>query len=356
MTVARFIAVFFALLAATVPAKSQSPAGAPALVTLLSCPLGCGLLEGNTMFSNLLARKGENLSIAAQETPGFIYNIREMADSKHWKRSIFGTDDWLIQLAPQGGKPAIKEFLPDPVPIRFKLLHGDAYWPQGKFFVTTNPNIKTLADAKGKRISLGLRGQSNWGTAPRLLLEIGYGITPKNSDIRHMTPSQITQQLIDGATDVIVTGFGTEPSGKRNLIPGPLRQLEASGRKIYYLAADEAAIQRVNKALGLTWIMIKVPAGTLPQQDKDMNVGASRGYKAAHADLPDDVAYRWVMLTHKYMEEMGKVDGLFGLLSSELMVDGLTEENTHPGAIRAFRELGIWDRRLKSTPVTYPAS
>lgn len=327
----------------------------PVLVTLLSCPLGCGLLEGNTMFGNLLARKGESLSIAAQETPGFIYNLREMANSKHWQRSVFGTEDWLVQLGPQGGKPAIKEFLPEPVPIKFKLLHGDAYWPQGKFFVTTDPNIKTLADAKGKRISLGLRGQSNWGTAPRLLLEIGYGITPQNSDIRHMTPTQLTQQLLDGTTDVIVTGYGTEPFGKKNLIPGPLRQLEASGKKFYYLPASEEAIQKVNKALGFTWITVNVPAGTLPRQERDMTVGASRGYKAVHPDFPEDVAYRWVMATYKYMDEMGKIDGLFGLLSPELLVDGLTEENAHPGAIRAYKELGIWDKRLKSTPVTYPS-
>lgn len=333
------------------PAQAQDK---PALVTLLSCPLGCGLIEGNTMFGNLLARKGETLSIAAQETPGFLYNLREMANERHWKRSLFGTDDWLIQLGPQGGSEKVKEFLPEPVPIRFKLLNGDAYWPQGKFFVTTDPNIKTVADMKGKRISLGLRGQSNWGVAPRLLLEFGYGITAKNSDIRHMTPTQLTQQLIDGATDVVVTGFGTEPTVRRNLIPGPLRQLEASGKKLYYIAADEAAIERVNRALGLTWITIKVPAGTLPQQDKDMVVGANRGYKAVHPDFPEDLAYRWVMLTHKYMDEMGKIDGLFSLLSPQLMVDGLTDENAHPGAVRAYKELGIWDLRLKSKPVTYP--
>ena len=40
-----------------------------------------------------------------------------------------------------------------------------------------------------------------------------------------------------------------------------------------------------------------------------------------------------------------------------MMVDGLTDDNAHPGAIRALKEIGIWDSdsRKKSVPVTYPA-
>lgn len=325
------------------------------IVPLLSCPFGCGLIAGNTMFSNVMGRRGETLMIAAQETPGFIYNLREMANERHWGRTVFGTEDWLIQLGFSGGSPEIKEFIPEAVPIKFKLLHGDAYWPQGKFFVTTDPNIKTPADMKGRRISLGLRGQSNWGTAPRLILEQVYGITPENTDIRHMSPAALTQQMIDGTTDVIVTGFGTEPSLSKVLIPGPLRQLEASGTKFYYVPTEQKAIDIINEKFGATWIGMNVPAGTLPKQEEDMYVGASRGYKAVHPDFPENVAYRYVMATHKYMAEMGELDPLFNLLSDELMVDGLTEENTHSGAIRAYKELGIWDKRLESTPVTYPS-
>jgi hypothetical protein len=42
------------------------------------------------------------------------------------------------------------------------------------------------------------------------------------------------------------------------------------------------------------------------------------------------------------------------MLTPDMMIDGLTEENTHPGAIRAYKEIGIWDLRTKTVPVTYP--
>ena len=32
----------------------------------------------------------------------------------------------------------------------------------------------------------------------------------------------------------------------------------------------------------------------------------------------------------------------------------LSEQNTHPGAIKAYKELGWWDKRKTCSPMTYP--
>lgn len=327
----------------------------PTIVPILSCPFGCGVVEGNTIFGTIMAKNGEPVVVAAQETPGYMYNVRAMGEEKRWKSNVFGTEDVIIQLALQGGTPELKEFLPQPVPIKFKLLHGEAYWAQGKFFVTTDPNIKTIADMKGKRVSLGLRSQSDWGVFPRLILEHAYGITPDNTDIRHITPGALTQQLIDGTTDVAVTGFGTEPNQSFHLITGPLRTLEASGKTLYYIPMEQSAIDKVNAKFGTTFVTKPVKAGTMPGQTKDLLVGFNRGYKAVHPDFPEEVAYNFVKAVYKYADEMKPLSALWGMLTPEMMVDGLTEENAHPGAIRALKELGIWDMAEKTTPVTYPA-
>ena len=348
-----FTGIAAALLLTFAGADAQSQ-DKPTLIPILSCPFGCGVVTGNTMFGTVMAKGGESLMIAAQETPGYMYNVRAMATEKRWKTNVFGTEDVIIQLALQGGKPELKEFLPEPVPIKFKLLHGEAYWAQGKFFVTTDPSIKSIADIKGKRVSLGLRGQSDWGVYPRLILEHAYGITPDNTDIRHMPPGALTQQLIDGTTDVAVTGFGTEPTQTFHLITGPLRKLQASGKKIYYVPIEQAAIDKVNKKFGTTFVTKMVKAGTMPQQDKDLLIGFVRGYKAVHPKFPDKVAYQFVKAVHKYSGEMKELHPLWGMLTPNMMIDGLTEENTHPGDIRAYKEIGIWDLRTKTVPVTYP--
>ena len=57
---------------------------------------------------------------------------------------------------------------------------------------------------------------------------------------------------------------------------------------------------------------------------------------------------------YRYAGEMRKLNALGAMMTDKMMLDGLTEENTHPGAVRAFKELGIWDSREDSVPVTYP--
>ena len=343
-----FVGLFIGLQAAPAVTSAQN------IVAILTCPMGCGVMEGNTVFGTMMAKAGEKLIVAAQETPGYMYNVRAMQEKRRWKKQVFGTEDVIIQLALQGGSPELKQFLPKPIPIKFKLLHGEGYWAQGKFFVTTDPNIKSIADMKGKKISIGLLGQSDWGVFPYLFLKYAYGIDESNSDIRRLNPGGLTQQLIDGTTDVAVSGYGTDTRQSFHLITGPLRKLQASGKKLYYIPMDKWAIDKINKKFGTTFVSLNIKAGTLPGQDKDFVSGFNRGYKAAHPDLPEDIAYQFVMGMHKHAPAMRKINKVFAMMTDAMMTDGLTEENTHPGAIRALKELGIWKTRKGTVPVTYP--
>ena len=189
---------------------------------------------------------------------------------------------------------------------------------------------------------------------PYLLLKHVYGIDETNSDIRRLNPGGLTQQLIDGTTDVAVTGYGTDSDQGVHLITGPLRKLDASGKDLHYLGTSQEAIDTLNAKFGTTFVTRTIPAGTLPSQDADFVSGFNRGYKAAHPDFPEELAYQFVSAAYKYADEMRKLNALGAMMTDKMMLDGLTEENAHPGAIRAFKELGIWDARTGSVPVTYP--
>ena len=332
------------------PAAAQPKVSVP----LLLCPAGCGPTEGDTILMVQMIKEGMPVTLLPQETPGYMYNIREMAQERNWKRAVFGTEDVLIQLAMKwGGTPELKEFLPERVPIRFKLLYGETWWAQGKFFVTFDPNIKTPADLKGKRVSLGLRSQSDWGVFSRLVLE-AYGVTPQNADIRHLTPAALTQQLIDGTTDAAVTVFGMEPNMKEWMIGGPLRQLEASGKPLRYLGMTKDVVDRLNAKYGTTFTHTVIPPGTLPKQPEPLPVGLVRGYKAVHPDFSEETAYQIVMAVAKLAPKLRDLHVLWKIWSPELMVAGLSDENVHPGAKKAYVELGWWDRSRNFPPMTYP--
>ena len=314
----RSIGVLLAAAALLPAAGALAQQKAPIMVPLLLCPWGCGPTESDTILMNQMIKDGNPVTLLPQETPGYTYNVREMNQQKNWKNTVFGTEDVVIQLALKwGGTPELKEFLPEKVPVRFKLLYGETWWGQGKFFVTFDPNIKSPADFKGKSIGLGLRGQSDWGVFPRLFLEHAYGITPQNSDIRHLTPAALTQQLIDGSVDVAVTAFGTEPSLQEWMYSPPLRQLEAAPKPLRYIGVSKEAIDKVNTKFGTTFLHVTVPAGKLPKLSEPLSVGIVRGFKAAHPDFSEDAAYHIVMSVARYAPKMKELHALWKIWSPD---------------------------------------
>ncbi|MDA7945905.1 MAG: hypothetical protein MPJ78_00345 [Hyphomicrobiaceae bacterium] len=324
-------------------------------IPILLCPFGCGPMAGDTILMNQLIKSGSDVILLPQETPGYMYNIREMGRAKRkWKSSIFKTEDVLIQIAYAGGSKEMKEFIPEPVKIPWKILYGETWWGQGKFLGTFDCSLKTMNDLKGKRISLGLRGQSDWGVFPRLLLEHVFKITPDNADIRHMTPAQLTQQLIDGATDAAIVPIGAEPNMKEFMIPGTVRQLEATGRKLCYIGVTKEDIESLNKKYQATWLHVNLPPNTLPHQKEPLGIGVNRAYAAVHPEFDEQKAYKAVMAVAKIAPKMKELHALWRVWSPDLMTCGLSEENTHPGAVKAYKELGWWDLTKKCDPMTYP--
>ena len=345
------LVLFFGL---TLTPKAMAAEKKPAVVTLLLCPLGCGPLAGDTILGSLIARKEPDLFIRVQETPGYVYNLREMGRNKRrWKNTMFGTDDDSINFAKIGDKEPFKEFYQESIGEKFQLLYGEGYWIIGHYFITLNPKIKKISDLKGKKIAVGLRSQTDWGMNPRIDLEFGYGITPKNAKIYHIGPSKMVEELIDGKVDAITMGGAAEPFFKTWLIAGGMRALEASGRKLFYLGLDPEVIEKLNKRFGTSYLTVTVPAGTFPNQTEDLIVGADRGYKTAHETFDPDLAYKVIMAISKYAPDMKELHGLWKIWSPNLMVSGLSETNANPGAIRAYKELGWWDLRKKYKPVVF---
>lgn len=352
---ARALTLATAMAAALAAGTASTVASAQTVIPMLTCPLGCGVVQTQTVLAAQMARAGASILPAAQETPGYMYNVRAMAEENRWGKTVFGTEDIVIQAALKGGSAGIEKFMPVEVPIRFKLLYGDGLVLQGKFFVTVDPEIKSIADLKGKRISIGLPTQSDWGMAASLLLEQGYGINGDNTEIRHVTPPVMTQELIDGNTDAALLALVTNVDGDVWWTADLTSKIEASGKPMHYLGMSQEAIDKVAEVHGISMVSVTVPAGTLPNQSEPFLAGASRAYEAVHPDFPEEVAYELVKNVVEHgpaLKQSGQ--GFWKWWSKTSMVAGLSEENAHPGAIRAYQELGMWEARNDFTPVTYP--
>ena len=144
---------------------------------------------------------------------------------------------------------------------------------------------------------------------------------------------------------------------ERSLTVGcPQKYLATSRRpnKVYYLGHDPSVVEKLNEELKTAYIPVTMDVGTLPKQGNELVTFADRDYKVAHHSFPEATAYALVKLVAKLGPRMMLSSGIWQTWSPEIMVAGLTEENAHPGAIRAFKELGWWDLRKQFKPVVLP--
>ncbi|MEW6408723.1 MAG: TAXI family TRAP transporter solute-binding subunit [Nitrospirota bacterium] len=340
------------LLAGTVTLSSIAQAAEKKpQINMLLCPMGCGAIEGNILLETVIKRKDLPFHLNSQETPGYNYNLIEMAKSKDlWKHTIFSTEDDVVALAAHADKPEVKPFFKEPIKNRWKILYSEGLCTYGMFFQTLNPEIKSIEQLKGKRIGLGLRGQSCWGMNGYILLA-KHGITPENTKIYFLGPAKAVDELLAGKIDGMVTGVYISHDQKNYTIPGMQLILDAAGRDIFYLTPDRAVYEKINREFGTVTQIIKIPARTLPKQKIDLYVGADRIYNVAHESFPEELAYQFVKAVATIGPTLKASHTYWTIVTPTEMLNGLSEENTHPGAIRAFKELGLWDLRKKFKPV-----
>lgn len=328
----------------------------------LTAPLGSNGVVTDVMLANVMARHGYPVSVAAQETPGYMYNIRYMDKTYSQKSTgvtMFGVDDWLLAVGPEGGKGALKESLPQPITHHFKLLFAHIADSAGRMFVTFDPKIKTMADVKGKTLDIGLPTQSDWGLSARLLLD-AYGITSANTKIHEVSPPVMTAQLIAGTVDVAVASTqGNAVSNK--FVPGAqlvkmFAAAKASGKTLHFISISPAVITKINKEYGTVFYPVTLPAHALgPEQTEAFTSGVSRAYHAVTTNFPPKIAYEVTKAVLKYGPELKKEGGVWTYWSPQLMVSGLAACNTNPGAIKAYKEAHVWkDRKTAGPTVIIP--
>ena len=74
----QYRALMSALIVGVVAAFSPLSSRAADTIPILLCPFGCGPMAGDTILMNQLIKSGSDVVLLPQETPGYMYNIREM--------------------------------------------------------------------------------------------------------------------------------------------------------------------------------------------------------------------------------------------------------------------------------------
>ncbi|WP_077073854.1 TAXI family TRAP transporter solute-binding subunit [Mailhella massiliensis] len=209
--------------------------------------------------------------------------------------------------------------------------------------ITYEPDIKSLADLKGRRIGMSVRpsvcGMDHWS-----IISKGIG------DISNTTPSymnwgSLQSALMDGTIDAAALGVSTNPSGPWTPL-SIYAELVASKGVPYFLNIDEACIKTAARENGLPYIPVVIPRGAISENvpDRDVTAWEERIGIMAFTDMSEDLAYAITKILCENQEDIAKISPVGRNMSLEITVPDknfLTDDQLHPGALRYYREKGL---------------
>ena len=201
----------------------------------------------------------------------------------------------------------------------------------GLFLTPQSSDIRSIRDFAGKRIVVGPAGAGfEYFLKPILAAhDITYDdFTPINS-----TYIGAVDLLADGSAAAAFVG---------GAVPTPAATQASTSQDIFFIPFDDAAKQSLFADYPF-FNAITIPANTYKGQTEpfaSMNVGAMHLITAENTD--ENTVYEFVKTVYTHRAEVVKRHGAGKAINPKNVVKD-TGTSFHPGAIRFYREIGIWN-------------
>lgn len=193
--------------------------------------------------------------------------------------------------------------------------------------VTTNPDIKTVADLKGKSVSIGARGSGVYFNALDVLGV--YGMTEDDIKPVYQSFGDSAESLKDKKIDAafIVAGAPTTA----------ITDLSTSG-PVYLVSIDDEHIDDL-LAKSPYYTAYTVPADTYGMPE-DVQTVAVAAVVLARNDVSEDAVYTFTSTIFDNIDAIAEQHGKGAELSLEF-ASSITDVPYHPGAAKYFAEKGF---------------
>jgi TRAP transporter TAXI family solute receptor len=260
-----------------------------------------------------------NWEVSAEATKGTQENIRRLAKSE----LEFALANAAISYFAVRGEGAWK----GEQPIRVVMTLA----PNVALFITPQSSgVKRLSDLKGKRAVVGPAGAGfEYFLEPILA---AHGVSYQDFSPLHNTQAGAVDMLADGSAAAAFLG-GAVPTAS-------ITRASAS-QNIFFIPFDDTAKQSLFENYPF-FNAVVIPSGTYRGQDEPfhgMNVGAMHLITAANLDA--ETVYQFTKILYEQRAEVVKTHPAGKAINPKNVVKD-TGTPFHPGAIRYYKEIGIW--------------
>ncbi|WP_374723937.1 TAXI family TRAP transporter solute-binding subunit [Calidifontibacillus erzurumensis] len=190
-----------------------------------------------------------------------------------------------------------------------------------------NSTITSVADLKGKRVSVGAPGSGVEANAKQIL-EL-YGLTFDDLKAERLSFGDSVQQMQDGNLDAAFVTAGAPTSA--------VTELSATNGVKLLNIEDEKADELIKKYP--FYVKETIPADTYPGVPETKTV-AVKAMLAVSKTLPEDFVYNVTKALFENVDQLIAINKKAESISLETAVDGLTMD-IHPGALKFYQENGV---------------
>ena len=296
-----------------------SAGGGRQFLSIGTAPIGGAFqVVGGALSETLNEHKGDNpWKAQAKGTKGSQENIRRLDKGE---LALALSNSAISYFAFRGEAPWDKEY-----PIRAIVTLA----PNVAMFITKQDSgIETIGDLKGKSVVVGPAGAGFEMFVKPLLAE--HGVTYEDFKPLNNTQSGAVDLLGDGSADAAFLG---------GAVPTASITQACSTHDIYFVPFDDVAKAKLVKEYPF-FEPITVAQDKYPDLTEDylgMNVGSM--HLITSADQDDDLIYQITKIIYEHRESISHPAARF---INEKNAARHTGIDFHPGAIRYYKEIGIW--------------
>jgi len=284
-----------------------------------AAPPGGTFFQVGGAIAEVLNAHGEGWQVTNEATKGSQENIRRLAKGE---LDLALANSAITYFAVRGESGWDRVY-----PMRTVMTLA----PNVALFITSaSSGIRTLADVKGKRVVVGPAGAGfEFFVGP--LLE-AHGVTYDD-----FTPLNNTQP---GAVDMLGDGSAAA-AFLGGAVPTASITQASTSQDLFFIPFDTQAIDQLT-ATFMFFNHATIPAGTYRGQDEDfhgLDVGTMHLITSAGAD--EELIYELTKIIYENREEVTAKHAAGRAINPANVVRD-TGTEFHPGAIRYFKEIGIW--------------
>ena len=269
--------------------------------------------------ANIWNTKIENMNVTAQATGASAENLRLINKGE----AEFATvQNDVMDYAFHGTDMFAGEKLEN------VMIVGTMYPEVIQIAVSENSGIKSVADFKGKRISVGDAGSGVEFNAKQILE--GYGLTFEDIKKSNLSFKESAEGIQNGTLDGCFITAGVPNSALQELaFTAGLILIPVSGPEADAICSKYSFYTQTT-----------IPGNTYKGTNTDTPALAIKATLAVSAKLDEDTVYQMTKTLFENLDELGQAHAKGKEVSAQAAVTGVSVP-FHPGAEKYFKELGL---------------